>query len=492
MSSPTNHSRIPLQGERPEILLQKMKSMQEEDIDWKDGRVWSLVYSANDEHDNLLKEASNQFFSSNYLNPFAFKSLQRMEQDVVHMTIDMLHGDDDAVGVMTTGGTESILLTMFTYRQRAQKLNPNIRKPEVVTAATVHPAFDKAALIFGLTLRKAPVDVDMCAVPAAMEKLVNANTILMVASAPSYAHGVLDPIGEIADIAFRHHLPMHVDACIGGFMLPWVEKLGYALSAWDFREAGVSSISADVHKLGFGAKGASVLAYRSMDLLRNQFVITTDFPGGIYVSPTMMGTRPGGPIASAWAGMKHLGESGYLSIAKSLMDATERLRIGLTSIPGISIVGRPCMNIISYTSKDNKPDIFVIADQLEAKGWLIDRQQFPDSIHLTILPTHIHVIDQYLEDLKVAIAYARAHPEASAKGNAALYGLMARIPFRGMVEKNVLRLMEDMYGGKKSVEGDSDESDETIIKGNPVWVGVASRFLSAWKRWRRFWRIRMK
>lgn len=474
---------IPLEGEQPDLILQQIRNMKEEDVAWKKGRVWSLVYFADEEHDNLLKAASSELFSTNYLNPLAFKSLHKMEQEVVHMTADMLHGDDKAVGVMTSGGTESILLAMFCYRQRARHLHPRITRPEVVAPMTIHPAFDKAALLFGLKVRKAAVDENRSAVPEAMEKLINKNTILITASAPSYPNGVMDPIEAIAGIAERHHLPFHVDACIGGFMLPWVEKLGHEVSPWDFRVNGVTSISADVHKFGFGAKGASVLTYSSMDYLRHQFVVTTDYPGGIYISPTLLGTRAGGPIAAAWAGIKHLGEKGYLSLAKKLMAGVQQLHTGLTAMPGIRIVGNPCMNLISYTTDNNVPDIFVIADQMEDRGWMAERQQFPDCIHLTILPTNVEVIDQYLSDLKAAYTYAADHPEAEAKGNAAIYGLMARIPFRGMVKKSVKKIMEDMYGVRETKE--EEETKDNVITKNPAWMGIVNRLLAAWERWKR-------
>ncbi|HZV70887.1 MAG TPA: aspartate aminotransferase family protein [Saprospiraceae bacterium] len=476
---------IPLSGEKPDHILEQIKKLKEEDAAWKEGRVWSLVYYADEEHDSLLKAAHNELFSANYLNPLAFKSLHRMEQEVVRMTADMLHGDDKTVGVMTTGGTESILLAMFCYRQRARKLHPMIDKPEIVAPMTIHPAFDKAASMFGLRIRKARVDENRCVIPAAMEKLITKNTILIAASAPGYPNGILDPIQAIAEIALRRHLPFHVDACIGGFMLPWVEKLGYNVPLWDFRVKGVCSVSADIHKFGYGAKGASVLTYKNMEYMRHQFIVTTDYPGGIYISPTLMGTRAGGPIAAAWAGMKHLGQEGYLSLAKKLMEGTQKLLTGLVAIPGVIIVGNPVMNIISYTTKNNDPDIFVVGDQLEEKGWMIDRQQLPDSIHLTITPTNVEVIDQYLLDLKDAVVYATAHREDSAKGNAAVYGLMARIPFRGMVEKSVRKIMEGLYGAGENIRDDDQEEKGNVISGQPVWMGKINRFLSAWKRWKK-------
>lgn len=476
---------IPLQGEKSERILQQIRQMKKEDTAWKDGKVWCLVYYVDEEHDQLLKAANDELYSANYLNPLAFKSLHRMEQEVVQMTAKMLHGGDETVGVMTTGGTESILLAMYSYRERAKKLHPKITEPEVIAPATIHPAFDKAALLFGLRVRKAPVDADRRAIPEEMEALINPNTILMVASAPSYPNGVMDPIETIAGIAKRHHLPMHVDACIGGFMLPWVEKLGYDIPPWDYRVDGVCSISSDVHKFGFGPKGSSVLTYQSMDYLRHQFVVTTDYPGGIYISPTLLGTRAGGPIAAAWAGMKHLGEAGYLRIAEKLMTGTIRLHEKLNAIPGIQVIGDPCMNLISFTTIDNDPDIFVIADQLEERGWNVERQQFPDSIHLTILPTNVGVIDEYLADLQEAYTYAADHPGAVAKGNAAVYGLMARIPFRGMVEHSVKKIMEDLYGAANTATGKENDQPGSQEIEHPAWMGLANRLLSLWRKAKR-------
>lgn len=481
---------IPHEGAEPEDIIRQIKLMKQEDVDWKEGKVWSMVYYVDEEHDNLLKAANRELFNANYLNPLAFKSLHKMEQEVVHMTAHMLHGDEHTVGVMTTGGTESILLAMFCYRQRARKLHPHITRPEVVAPITIHPAFDKAALLFGLHLRKAQVDETRSVIPSALEELINENTIVIAASAPSYPNGVMDPIETIAAIATRHDLPFHVDACIGGFMLPWVEKLGYEVPHWDYRIAGVTSVSADVHKFGYGAKGASVLTYRNMDYLHHQFVVTTDFPGGIYISPTLLGTRAGGPIAAAWAGIKHMGEKGYMSMAKKLMDGTQKLLLALPAIHGIRIVGSPCMNIISYTTINNDPDIFVIADELEKKGWMIDRQQFPDCIHLTLLPANVDVIDQYLNDLKKSIVYACEHREATSKGNASFYGLMARIPFRGLVEKSVMKVVEEMYGGDEIHETEEIENKNNTLVKSPAWMGMLNRFLSVWTRRKRIFRTK--
>jgi glutamate/tyrosine decarboxylase-like PLP-dependent enzyme len=464
---------LPAQGISSDELMNQLRERHHLDVDWKAGKTWSLVYHAGEEHDHLLKDAYEEFFSENYLNPFAFKSLQYMEREVVRMTAGMLHGNEKAVGTMSSGGTESILLAVYTYREWARHHHPHIKNPEIIAPQTIHPAFDKAAHLFGLLLHKTPVDEGRRALPEEMEPLINKNTILLVASAPSYPNGILDPIDRIAILAEKYRLPFHVDACIGGFMLPWMERLGIKIPDWDFRIPGVTSISADVHKFGFGPKGSSVILYRSMEYLKHQFIITTDYPGGIYISPTLMGTRAGGSIAAAWAGMKHLGESGYVSLAQKLLEGTRRLKALLAKIPEIKIIGDPVMNIVSYSTNGDQPDIFVIADSLEKKGWLVDRQQNPDCIHLTIMPTNVKVIDQYVNHLRSAIEFARGHPRATGEGNAALYGLMARIPFRGMVEKNVRKLFEELYGGERS---EQNEPAETLH--SPGWMGMVSRFLA--------------
>ncbi|MBK9012701.1 MAG: aspartate aminotransferase family protein [Saprospiraceae bacterium] len=283
-----------------------MQASKATDTPWLEGKTWTLQYYVDAQHNELLKAAYNLYFSENYINPFLFKSLFRMEKEVVSMAANLLHGDENTVGTMTSGGTESILLAMYACREWARKHRPGIKSPEIVAPRTIHPAFDKAAHYFGLTLRKAQVNDNQEADVAAMVRLISRNTILLAASAPSFAHGVLDPIPAIGKLAEKHNLLFHVDACVGGFMLPWVEKLGKKLPDWDFRVKAVTSMSGDLHKFGFGAKGASVVLYRHSQLFENQIFINTEYNGGIFATATILGTRPGGAIAAAWAGLQHL------------------------------------------------------------------------------------------------------------------------------------------------------------------------------------------
>jgi len=483
MSDSDTKMMIPAEGWDHDKIFEHVQQMRQEDTKWKEGRTWSLVYYVDEEHHRTVEQAYCTYFSENYLNPFAFSSLKRMEEEVIAMAAQLMNGSDENAGTMTSGGTESIFMAVYTYRERARKLHPNIKAPEIVVAGSIHPAFEKAAHMLNVKLRKTAVDKELKADPAAMEKAIGRNTILLVGSAPSYPHGIMDPIPEIAALAQRHQLPMHVDGCIGGFMLPWVERLGYEVAAWDFRIPGVTSISADVHKFGYSAKGASVLLYRNMDYLKYQFYIATEWSGGIYASPTLLGTRPGGAIAAAWASLKKLGQNGYLEIAREIMDAVAHARQRLTAIQSVQVLGDPIMNIVAYNTINNTPDIFLIADQLEKKGWMIDRQQFPNCIHMTIMRYNIPVIDNYLDDLEAAIAYAQANPKESAQGNAALYGMMARVPFRGMVERNVRKIFEQMYSISKRVSQEDAEvsgsaGDGVMAAGSPAWMGTLNRLLN--------------
>ncbi|MBI5915300.1 MAG: aspartate aminotransferase family protein [Bacteroidetes bacterium] len=473
---------IPEKGTLPAEILAEMQAAQTGDTPWLEGKTWSLQYYVDDEHHELLKAAFGQYFSNNYINPFLFPSLLKMEKEVVGMAANLLHGDENTVGTMTSGGTESILLAMYACREWARKHKPSIKKPEIVAPRTIHPAFDKAAHYFGLTLKKAPVFENMEADVAAMERLISKNTILLAASAPSFANGVLDPIPDIGKLAGRHGLLLHVDACVGGFMLPWVEKLGRKLPAWDFRVPEVTSMSADLHKFGFGAKGASVVLYRDVQLFENQIFITTEYSGGIFATATMLGTRPGGPIAAAWAGLQHLGQEGFLKNARDMLAATDRLRAGLEAQPEIFIIGNPCMNVLSFATRHNRPDLFAVADFLEKKGWVVDRQQLPNSIHLTVFPYNIPVIDNYVADVRTALDWAKAHPEASGEGNAALYGLLARLPLRGMVKDNIRRLFVETYAGKSArTDPDFEEKTESVEQ-RKSWMGRLNRLLAWWER----------
>jgi glutamate/tyrosine decarboxylase-like PLP-dependent enzyme len=399
-----------------------------------------------EEHTKFLQEAYELYFSENALNPTAFKSLKNMEHEVVRMAVDLLHGDGEAVGTMTSGGTESCLLAVKTWRDYARAKRPWIRKPEMIVADTVHVAWEKGSEYFGVKMVHVPVGKDLRMDCAAVARKINRNTVLIVASAPDYPHGMIDPIGELGELARRKGIPLHVDSCLGGFLLPFMEDVGRPLPAFDFRVPGVSSISADIHKYGFAAKGASVILYRSMDYLEHQFFIHQDWPGGVFLSHGLLGTRPGGAIAAAWASLMATGREGYREHARATMEVTDKLQAGIAAIPGLAILGKPQASIFSYGSTDPKVDIYAVGDQMEAKGWHIDRLQRPEGLHAMVTPRHALVADRYLADLAEAVATVRADPELKRKGDAAMYGMISRVPLRGAVRAEVLKMARGMYG----------------------------------------------
>jgi len=292
---------FPKAGRSREDVLDTMRAARDHDIKWQRGRAFGLVYHISEEIDELLKEAFTMFFSENGLNPTAFPSLRKFESEVVAMTASLLGGDSNVCGNMTTGGTESLLMAVKTARDWARDHHPEISEPEIVLPDTAHPAFDKAGSYFDVRIVHVPVLEDFRADVAAMQQAINPNTIMLVGSAPSYPHGVVDPIGELAAIAQERGLLFHTDSCVGGFMLPFIRKLGYEVPPFDFSVPGVTSMSADLHKFGYAAKPASVVLYRTPELRRKQMFVAINWPGGIYPSPTMTGSRAGGPIAAAWA-----------------------------------------------------------------------------------------------------------------------------------------------------------------------------------------------
>jgi glutamate/tyrosine decarboxylase-like PLP-dependent enzyme len=455
--------RIPTKGRAADELLGELAAMKSADADWKRGRVFSLVYHAGEDHARLLERAHALYASANLLNPMAFQSLRRMEAEVTQMAAGLLHGPATTVGALTSGGTESILVAVAAYRQRARARKPWIRQPELVAARTVHPAFDKAAHWFGVRLRKVDVDDDQRMDVAALERALGPSTIAIVASAPQYPHGVIDPIAEVGAIAARRKLPLHVDACVGGFVLPWIEKLGRALPPWDFRVPAVTSISADLHKYAYAGKGASVLLWRSMADMRHQFFVATEFPGGIYASPTMIGTRPGGPIAAAWASLMGLGEDGYLRLTRAALDAADQFRAGVQAIPGLALVGDAHATIVAFGAAPGGPDVYAVADRLEARGWSVDRTQHPAAIHLTVTANHLPQVEPYLADLRAAVDEVRRDPSLKRSGNAAMYGMMGKVPVRGLVRHSVGKMLEAMYAPGVVVPDLSATAGEGVV-----------------------------
>lgn len=390
-------ARLPEAGRSREELRQALAAARAADADWRRGRTWSLVYYAGEEALAVIQDAYLAFFSENGLGPRAFPSLKRFEEEVLAMTAGLLHGEQ-AVGSLTSGGSESILMAVKTARDRARAERPEVTTPEMVLPVTAHPAFNKAAHYFGLKAVRTPVGDDFRADVAAMARAVTDDTVLLVGSAPGYPHGVIDPIPEMARLAEACGASFHVDACLGGFVLPFLERLGYPVRPFDFRVPGVTSISADVHKYGFGAKGASVILYREPGVFAYQPFAFDDWPIGEYRSPGMTGTRPGGAIAAAWAAMQYFGVAGYTRLAETVMRTTRALIGGINRIPGLEVWGEPDMSVFAYGSRTL--DIYAVADGMSARGWYVNRQAVPPAIHLVVTPAHEPIVETYLRDLE--------------------------------------------------------------------------------------------
>jgi glutamate/tyrosine decarboxylase-like PLP-dependent enzyme len=392
---------LPEKGVAREDIFAQMREMKAKDADWQGGRTWSLIYPAGEDVDEVLREANNLYMFENALNPFRFPSLRRMEADVVAMTLDLLHGGEQSGGTMTSGGTESILMAVKTARDRARE-EKGIVQPEMLVPVSAHPAFAKAAKCLCLELKQIPLREDLRADPEAAARMVTDNTVLMAGSAPNYPHGVVDPIPELAAIAARHDVFFHTDSCVGGFLLPFLERLGEPVPPFDFRVPGVTTMSADVHKYGFCTKGASVIAHRSQATLQYQMFLYDQWPGGLYGSPAMAGARAAAPIAAAWAVMHYLGQDGYARLARRTIDTARALRAGIEAVPELHVYGDPQLSLLAFGS--DSIDIMAVGDVMDDRGWHLDRQKNPDALHMMVSPNHARVAEQFLADLRDAVS----------------------------------------------------------------------------------------
>ncbi|HET6773986.1 MAG TPA: aminotransferase class V-fold PLP-dependent enzyme [Acidimicrobiales bacterium] len=415
------HHPFPTEGRPVDDLVAEMRGGRGDDADWRGGRTFSLVYNASDPELERLHEAvAHEYLHENYLNPFAFPSLMRMEREVVAMAADLVYGNPRG-GKLTSGGTESLFLAVQVARDHARGQR-GIAEPTVVLPSTAHPAFAKACHYLDVDEVRVPVTADGRADPAATRAAVDDRTALVVGSAPCYPYGVVDPIPDLAALATEQGALCHVDACLGGWLLPFLERLGEPIPPWDFRVEGVTSLSADVHKYGWCFKGASLLLHRDEDLLRLQYFLYDGWPGGLYGSATTAGTRPAAPIAAAWATINHLGLEGYLRLAGQVRDASARLRAGVEAIDGVTVTGDPVPGVLEIAAAPPDPgagapevDMSAVGDVMDDRGWHLDRQQ--GGLHAIVSPSHGEVADRFVADLADAVA---THGES--RGVEARYG----------------------------------------------------------------------
>lgn len=434
-------SKLEEKGVSREEVLSRMRQLRGDDARWKEGRTWSLVYYAGEEVSALLKEAYTEFMAENGLSPLAFPSLKRFENEVISIASNLFHGGDTVAGTMTSGGSESILMAVKTAREWAKK-EKGIAHPEMIVPRSVHPAFMKAAHYFEVKPVIAELGPDYRVDLESVKAQLNENTALIVGSAPAYPQGVVDPIEDLAALAQSKGILCHVDACLGGFLLPFAERLGAPMPKFDFRVPGVTSMSADLHKYGYAAKGASVVLYRTAALRRHQFFTWSEWPGGLYGSPSMTGTRPGGAIAAAWAVLKHLGEEGYLKIVSGVLETSRKLREGIQAIEGLELLGDPKFSVFAFGSKT--VDVYALGDAMEARGWKLDRQQMPPALHLMVTPAHEKIVEPFLSDLRECAA-SLARGEPAPEGSAAMYGMIGAVPDKQMIDGFILEFLDGLF-----------------------------------------------
>ncbi len=405
--------KMPERGRDRAAVLAELEEFRRNDLEWRGGRVWAYVYDAGREVEEVGKQAFTSFMTENALDPTAFPSLLRLENEVVAMAAAHLGGDDGTVGSFTSGGTESILLAVKAARDWAREHRPHVTEPEMVLPVTAHAAFQKAAHYLCVKPVLVPVDpltfkADVDAIRAA----ITPSTVLLVGSAVSYAHGVVDPIPDIGRLALERELLFHVDGCIGGFLLPYFRRFGAAHVDFDLTVPGVTSISMDLHKYAFCPKGASVVLYKSAELRRHQIYACSTWTGYTIVNPTVQSTKSGGPLAAAWAVMNHLGDEGYAALARKIFDASKRLIAEIPLVPELRILGTPELCLIAFTS--DTVNVFHVIDEMKVRGWYVQPQLgflgSKENVHLSVTPGTSPWVDPFLADLRASVESAKAIP----------------------------------------------------------------------------------
>ena len=445
-------AKIPGRGITRDETLKGMEELNaREEARWKDGFASGAVYHGDYSHIDFLNKVYALNSQSNPLHSDIWPSAIKYESEVVSMTANMLgatwgeeqEGEDKKVcGVVTSGGTESILLAMKTYRDWARD-KKGITKPEMIVPTTAHAAFEKASQYFNIKLVRIPVDEGYRAHVDAAERAITRRTVALVGSAPSFPHGIVDPIEALSELARRKGIGFHTDACLGGFFLPWAEKLGYPVPPFDFRLPGVTSISADTHKYGYAAKGTSVILYRNLDLRHYQYYKTTEWPGGLYFSPTFAGSRPGALSAACWAAMVTIGEDGYMESVKRIMETAEIIKAGIREIPDLTILGEPLW-VIAFGSE--ALDIYRVMDFMTQRKWSLNGLHKPPCVHLCLTLRHTQpgVAERFLEDLRAAVHFVKENPDAKG-GMAPVYGMAATLPDRELVGDLLERYMDVLF-----------------------------------------------
>jgi sphinganine-1-phosphate aldolase len=442
----TTYTHIPKVGRCREEIITEMEALYDrEESRWQDGFMSGTVYHGDQAHIDFLNRVYGINSQSNPLHFDTWPSTIKFEAEIVSMTANMLGAEktaDEIVGTISSGGTESILLAIKTYRDWARETK-GIAEPEMILPTTAHVAFDKAARFFDVTPVHIPVGEDLRADVERTRQAITENTAVIVGSAPNFPHGLIDPIEELSELAREHGIGFHTDACLGGFILPWAEKLGYDVPPFDFRLPGVTSISADTHKYGYAAKGTSVVLYRTAELRHHQYYVATEWPGGLYLSPTLAGSRPGGLSAACWAAMVSIGEEGYIDAARRILRTGELIKAGIREIPELNVLGDPLFNI-AFGS--DSLDIYAITDHMGERGWGLNGLQRPPSAHicLTLRHTQPGVAERFITDLSEAVDHVKANPDLQGRMGP-IYGMMGNVALEAAVRDVMNGILDLQY-----------------------------------------------
>ncbi|XP_047528523.1 sphingosine-1-phosphate lyase [Vanessa atalanta] len=441
----TIYRELPERGFTAEEVAEEVKKhLTLGSYDWKIGNVSGAVYHVNEDISDVACSAYSMTAYTNPLHADVFPGINKMEAEIVRMTINLFHGDDDCCGTVTTGGTESIMMACKAFRDLAY--SNGISNPQMVLPVTAHTAFDKAAQYLGISVVTVPVSSETYTVDVdAVRRAIGRRTCMIVGSAPNFPYGTMDDIAALAALAQDAGVPLHVDACLGGFAAAFMARAGFALPPFDFRLPGVASISADTHKYGYAPKGTSVVVYRRLSLRHHQYTVTTDWPGGVYGSPTVNGSRAGGLIAACWATMMFVGVERYVQMTKEIVSVARFIEAELRKIEGIFIFGKPATTVIAFGSK--KFDVFKLADKLHKKGWSLNALQFPSGIHIAV--THAHtqagVAERFVADVRAATSACLKEGGEPVEGKMAIYGVAQGIPDRSLVSDITKYFIDSMY-----------------------------------------------
>lgn len=444
---------LPLEGVSAEIVEQELDRLQElKHSDWKNGRVSGAVYHGGDWLLKLQLQAYDKYSVANQLHPDVFPGVRKMEAEVVSMVLRAFNAPATGCGSSTSGGTESLLLAGLAAREHARRYR-GVKRPEVIAPATVHAGIEKACYYFGMILHKVDVDPKTYQVDLKqVARLVNRNTVLLVGSAPNYPHGIMDDIAGLSRLALRHKIPLHVDACLGSFIVAFLDKSGVhkkPVPPFDFRLEGVTSISCDTHKYGFAPKGSSIIMYRDPKLRECQYYVLLDWIGGMYGLPTLAGSRPGALMVGCWATLVHTGEKGYIEACRSIVGASMKFKNAIQEQDllraHLEVVGDPIGLVVSFKARENI-NIYVLGDVLNKKGWHFASLQRPAALHFAFTRLTVNVVDELIADLVEAIEVVAAQKStANTSDTAALYGVAGSVQTTGVAERVIVAFLDTLY-----------------------------------------------